>query len=166
MALIYRAELPDGRNYIGSTKRAFQTRVNEHRHYYKVKKYQMYKNIDCDFDEIKWSVLEECEDVKIWERENYYIKKYDSISSGLNSAWASQGALGMKHSRETIQKREKTKMDNMPFFKVAHVKDPEYYLTTNSYDRAADFTGQSRDSVRKKLRNGRNCTRFTYKYIS
>jgi len=166
MAVIYRGLLPDGRSYVGSTVRKFSTRLNEHRYYFKVKKYKMYKNINCAFDDIEWSILEECDDGVVWDRENYYIRKFDSIENGLNSGLASKGCVGrfVSESEKFIKKRARE--FRMPYFKISYKNNPSYNLISNSYSRASEFTGFSKDTVRKKIKYSHSCKKFNYEYLN
>ncbi len=143
--------------YIGSTPRCIRQRFGEHL-------YQGTFGSTAKKD-LKIEIIEICEGGERFERENFYIKKYNSIESGYNKCIAGNGPCGWKPSNKQIRSRERSKAFNMPFFKVTKLGTPSGYLITNSYDRAASFTGYSKSSVRKKVKYNVPCKKFKYEYL-
>ena len=90
--VIYCATFPNGKKYIGQTKRRFVDRYKEHKYassldgekeypypfYFAIKKY--------GFDSIDWSILEVCNSIDdLDNREIYWIEKYNSFIGFDNS---------------------------------------------------------------------------------
>lgn len=78
MACIYKATFKsNGKSYIGQTKREFKERQKDHKEAYK-------KRINCFYaairshgwDDIEWTIIEECPIDKLNEREIYWINYY------------------------------------------------------------------------------------------
>lgn len=51
-----------------------------------------------------FSVLEECEETNLNEREKYYIEQYDAYENGYNMDQGGEGIVGFKHTEEEISK--------------------------------------------------------------
>ena len=107
---IYKISNPEGKIYIGYST-SLETRV-EH---YKKLNIMTQPLIKESIEKYGWehhafSIIEECEDNIIKEREKYYIKLYNSFNNGLNSNKGGGGPL--YHTDQTKQKiSEKGKLN-------------------------------------------------------
>ena len=65
----------------------------------------------------EFSIVEECKENELDDREIYWIAKYDSYHNGYNQTLGGGGVRGFKHSDETKQKiSESTKGENAPWY--------------------------------------------------
>jgi group I intron endonuclease len=108
MAIIYCIHsLSTGKKYIGQTIEKMQRRVlrhfrtiNETKISRAIQKYSKYDFV--------YGVVEEIEDKNLLdEREQYWIKYYDSIDNGFNIKEGGKCARGFKQSKSSIEKRRK-----------------------------------------------------------
>lgn len=73
--------------YIGQTKQTIEDRWRQHKYqaYIKLKDFELYKAMrEFSFNSFKIEIIEEVEDEKLYEREEYWIKYYNAFSDGLN----------------------------------------------------------------------------------
>ena len=111
LGYIYKIINPNGLIYIGKTFR-LNKRINN------------YKNLDCKsqkaiynsllkygFNSHAIEILEEieCDDIKLNNLEQYWIKYFDSKNHGLNCTYGGEGILGKTHSDETKNKISESK---------------------------------------------------------
>lgn len=98
MGLIYKADLPNGKSYIGKTTKTLEERIKTHkkdmnREVYKNNKF--YNSVrKYGFDSISWEILalaENINDDDLNELETVFIKKYDTVKNGLNSTYGGTG---------------------------------------------------------------------------
>lgn len=100
--------IPTGKKYIGLTEKTLEYRVKQHLHNVK----QNYKTSRKFYNSIKKygidnfiiGIIEECDVFLLYEREKFYIKKYNTYKNGLNSTLGGEGASGWKHTEETRKK--------------------------------------------------------------
>jgi group I intron endonuclease len=132
----------NGKIYIGSAK-SVSHRLSEHKWYLKnnnhenphlqnaVNKYGL--------DNFDFSILEDVEQSKLLEREQYYLDLYKSYEeeTGYNIRRKAKSNLGLKHSKETIRKiSENNKGKNLgkhlgkdnPFFGKKHLEETKQKL--------------------------------------
>jgi len=92
MFVIYKAEFPNGKVYIGKSK-DFDSRKIKHSYstrYYNTKLTNAIKKYG--FDSIKWEIIFETDDINlINQKEIEYIIKYDSIKNGYNISTGGDG---------------------------------------------------------------------------
>jgi len=102
------------KQYVGCTISTIKKRFEEHawrcinsdsntKFCNSIKKYG-YENFDI-------VLLEKCEVGVIYEREKYYIEKYNTFKEGLNSTIGGEGCLGYVHSNEIREKISKKLKD-------------------------------------------------------
>jgi hypothetical protein len=92
MFVIYKAEFPNGKVYIGKSK-DFDSRKIKHSYstrYYNTKLTNAINKYG--FDSIKWEIIFETEDIDIInQKEIEFILKYDSIKNGYNTSMGGDG---------------------------------------------------------------------------
>jgi ribosomal protein L12E/L44/L45/RPP1/RPP2 len=92
MFVIYKAEFPNGKVYIGKSK-DFDSRKIKHSYstrYYNTKLTNAINKYG--FDSIKWEIIFETEDINIInQKEIEFISKYDSIKNGYNISTGGDG---------------------------------------------------------------------------
>ena len=92
MFVIYEAEFPNGKVYIGKSK-DFDSRKIKHSYstrYYNTKLTNAINKYG--FDSIKWKIIFETEDINIInQKEIEFISKYDSIKNGYNTSTGGDG---------------------------------------------------------------------------
>ena len=92
MFVIYKAEFPNGKMYIGKSK-DFDSRKIKHSYsarYYNTKFTNAINKYG--FDSIKWEIIFETEDVDILnQKEIEFISKYESIKNGYNISTGGDG---------------------------------------------------------------------------
>ena len=92
MFVIYKAEFPNGKVYIGKSK-DFDSRKIKHSYstrYYNTKLTNAINKYG--FDSIKWEIIFETEDINIInKKEIEFISKYDSIKNGYNTSTGGDG---------------------------------------------------------------------------
>lgn len=104
----------NNKNYIGCTTKPIKERVKEHfnrclngtsktKFCNSIRKYGM--------ENFKIKLLTKCELNEIYEKEKYFIKKYDSFKTGLNSTIGGEGCTGYKHSK-SVRKKISTSLLN------------------------------------------------------
>lgn len=112
---IYKLTSPNGKVYIGQTINNKQRKRHYNAGDYKqqVKLWNNHKKYDWNPVDT-YEIIEEtlCGHNKeiINEREQYWIKYYDSFNNGLNCNEGGHGNLGRKHSEETLKKMSKSKI--------------------------------------------------------
>jgi len=124
---IYKITSPSGRHYIGSTRDLLS-------------RFKLYKRVDCKsqpklynsfikygIESHEFSIIEQCEFKRLYERERYWGFCYDCIKKGLNCLLPnpnqevpliseetrkkfSRASTGRKHSKETIEKMSKSRI--------------------------------------------------------
>ena len=98
-----------GKVYIGQTRRALKVRIQEHVNQSERKFSRALRKYG--LDSFEWSILEVHSDPeKANEREVMLISEYDSYRSGYNSHIG--GRVGGFTTRESIEKRQKTRAQN------------------------------------------------------
>lgn len=101
--------------YIGCTVNSLEKRFCEHIYrglktdsncklYNSIKKYNI--------ENFKIELIEECDLSNIYEREIFYIDKYDTYKNGLNSTYGGEGCLGYVHSPEIRKKISKILLES------------------------------------------------------
>lgn len=108
--IIYKYTSPSNKHYIGQTIHP-KSRKIEHKHNSKVLKTKFYNAIKkYGFDSFEFSVLYETpllpkeEVIKLLnEKEQYYIKMFDSFNNGYNHDEGGKARIGFKHKLETIE---------------------------------------------------------------
>lgn len=86
----------NNKSYIGLSKNV-ESRLNEHSRNFGYKSYSATKQLYFAFqeygkDNFSFEILERCPEEKLGERENYYIKKYNSFKNGYNQSWGGEGS--------------------------------------------------------------------------
>lgn len=59
----------------------------------------------------KFSIIEECKEENLTDREKYWIKFYDSFKNGYNQTEGGDGCFGYKHNDEVKEKMKKIKSE-------------------------------------------------------
>ena len=92
MFVIYKAEFPNGKVYIGKSK-DFDSRKIKHSYSNRYYNTKLTKAINkYGFESIKWEIISETDDVNlINQMEKEFIIKYDSIKSGYNISTGGDG---------------------------------------------------------------------------
>jgi predicted DNA-binding protein YlxM (UPF0122 family) len=92
MFVIYKAEFPNGKVYIGKSK-DFDSRKIKHSYstrYYNTKLTNAINKYG--FDSIKWDIIFETDDINLLnQKEIEFISKYDSIKNGYNTSTGGDG---------------------------------------------------------------------------
>ena len=115
--IIYLAKHENGKIYVGETGTPFIQRIKSH-----LRKrgtdFELAINRK-NMDEFVWSILEsDLPDIKErFEREIYYIEKYNSFNEGFNMTKGGGGTKGITHTEEHIE------MNRLA--KIKHFKNPE-----------------------------------------
>lgn len=90
--IVYKAEFPNGKIYIGKTKN-LENRIKSH--FNSIKHYKTKFSRACNkygFEKIKWSILFESNNIEIINnKEKEFIKMFDSIKSGYNISTGGDG---------------------------------------------------------------------------
>lgn len=78
MACVYKATFKcNGKSYIGQTSKTFKERQTQHKRDYKKKITRFYSAIRCHgWDDLEWTILEECSIDQLNEKEIYWIAYY------------------------------------------------------------------------------------------
>ena len=108
--IIQKYTSPSNKNYIGQTIHP-KSRKREHKHNSKVLKTKFYNAIrKYGFDSFEFSILYETpllpkeEVIKLLnEKEQFYIKMFDSFVNGYNCDEGGKARIGFKHKPETIE---------------------------------------------------------------
>lgn len=92
MLVIYKAEFPNGKVYIGKSKN-FDDRKLKHSYSTRYYNTKLTKAINkYGFDSINWEIIYETEDIEeLNKMEIELIKKYDSIKNGYNTSIGGDG---------------------------------------------------------------------------
>jgi group I intron endonuclease len=148
----------NGKEYVGCTIYDIKKRIDEH--FYRCLK------TDCSTkfcnsvrkygtENFEVNLIEECDLSVIYEREKFYIEKYNTYYCGLNTTFGGEGCLGYKHSEEIKKKISKnTKNGN------SH-KNKTYEDLYG--DRAEDERNKRKLSVKKGWENLTNEERLKRK---
>lgn len=154
--LIYKATFPNGKSYIGLTRKSLEIRKSQHRKFISHKKSKrliFYIAIrKYGWENVKWEILEDnINDFKyLKEREIFNILKHDSfIPNGYNMTLGGEGSYGCKVSDEHKEKlrrifkgipltRETKELmsknhadfegDKNPFYKKHHTEETKIIL--------------------------------------
>lgn len=119
MGYVYRIEFPDGKSYIGATRKTPEERLARHIYQSKIdsnrKVYQAIRLFGTD--DLKIHVLFHSNEIDfndLLEKERYFISKYNSIEEGYNTTHGGEGGklnlgkdnhfYGKHHSEETKKK--------------------------------------------------------------
>jgi group I intron endonuclease len=110
--------------YIGLTRETLEDRKKRHKDSFdKGSKYAFHCAIrKYGWKNIKWKIIEDniIEWKKLTEKEQFYIKKYNTIVPyGYNMTLGGDGMFGFKHSKRSKEIMRKRKLDN-PSFKGHH----------------------------------------------
>jgi len=109
---IYKITNPEGKIYIGCSTNLDKRKLK-------------YSYVDCKsqpklYESLNkfgwknhlWNIIEECNDEQLFEKEKYYIKKYNSYNDGLNS---NEGGFGtIYHTNETKSKISEARQGWIP----------------------------------------------------
>lgn len=94
------------------------------------------KHNECDFE---FSIVEECSEDKLDDKEIYWISNCDSYNNGYNQTKGGGGMRGFKHSDETKQKiSESTKGVNAPWYGKQHSEETKAKIGIASKERFVD----------------------------
>lgn len=109
--VVYAAEFPNGKYYVGKTTKKLKDRVRNHitKAYFSGGKTKIERAIrKYGHKEIYWKILlhSTAED-KLNDMEIHYIKHYDTYKDGYNMTLGGDGSSGIKFPRELIMKRAK-----------------------------------------------------------
>jgi len=94
-----------GKKYIGVTEKTLEHRLKQHlgnvgRNYKTCRKF--YNSIrKYGIENFIVGIVEECDKNELFEKEKFYIKKYNTYVNGLNSTLGGEGSSGWKHTEET-----------------------------------------------------------------
>lgn len=107
--IIYRAQSPSGKSYIGITGKGLDKRRKQH---IKTANSKLSKNLKFHrailkygSDSISWEILEKVNSFeKAKDREMFYIAQFDSLYNGYNMTAGGGGAKSFKHSEEAKAK--------------------------------------------------------------
>lgn len=106
MYIIYKAQSPSGKIYIGITSRNLEVRKREH--YYEAQKTNrpFYAALNKYEDKMKWEILEKLESFEqASKKEIYYIEKFNTLHpNGYNYTIGGEGTSGYKHTTEAKYK--------------------------------------------------------------
>lgn len=114
MSIVYRLLFPSGKSYIGQTIKPLNYRISGHvcearkdSHNRKIcNAFNKYGRIACQSE----ILFESTNQDEINEKEQEYIRLFDSISNGYNSSIGGEsGCLGYKHSPSTIERFKETR---------------------------------------------------------
>lgn len=111
MHFIYKLTSPSGKSYIGKTSRSLIIRFREHISAWKTKKFKskLYNAFD-KYNPSLWSkeiIFETTDKNIIYDKEDEYIKKYDTIKNGYNILLGgTKGSTGMKFKFTEEHKRK------------------------------------------------------------
>lgn len=100
MGVIYKSTcIKTGKSYIGQTRRSLDQRKKQHE--CSLDNYYFHRAIQKHGKEnFVWSIIEECDDALLNEREKYWIQKYDSYKNGYNSTLGGDDASSLDRWRE------------------------------------------------------------------
>lgn len=103
MFVVYKAEFPNGKVYIGKTK-DFDSRKIKHSYsarYYNTKLTSAIKKYG--FESIKWEIVFETDDLSLLnQKEIEFILKYDSIKNGYNTSTGGDGGDNISNNPRRI----------------------------------------------------------------
>lgn len=115
--IIYLAKNKQGKTYVGETSTPFIERLKSH---LRKKSTDFESAINRkNMDDFKWTILEDnLTDInERFEREKFFIKKYNSFENGFNMTKGGGGTKGLKHSEESVKRNR--------LAKIKHFEDPE-----------------------------------------
>jgi len=104
MFVVYKAEFPNGKVYIGKSK-DFDNRKNKHFYspkYYNTKFTKAIKKYV--FDAIKWEIIFKTNDIELLnQKEKFFIQEYDSIKNGYNISIGGDGGDTISNNPRKIE---------------------------------------------------------------
>jgi len=123
---IYKIESPTGRIYVGKTLH-LKRRITRYKGLECVKQIKIYNSIKSHgWESHKLSIIEECDEININEREIYWINELKSFSNenpkGMNLTKGGEGNSGHRHSKESKHKQsiKKKGLNNKKLWKKVY----------------------------------------------
>ena len=145
MGVIYKAtNLINGKSYIGQTKRDLDTRKKEHlKHGYALHnalvKYGM--------DNFEWSILEECDDSMLNDREVFWIDFYKTYQNGYNETSGGENTENLDKWRKNHQEEFKQHcLKNLQKAQQYHKEHKEEHLL-----QLASVREKGLDKIKRKV---------------
>lgn len=159
--IVYKStNLINNQSYIGITTKTLEYRKTTHQKASKYSNKKFYNALKkYGFDNFKWSILYECDDIiELENMEIFYIKKYDTFNNGYNLTTG--GELKKVISNESIEKMSEKRLDWLknnknPFKGKTHTTETKQKLSeirkkwfkTNEHFRK----GQELDETHKEM---------------
>lgn len=154
--VIYCATFPNGKKYIGQTKRRFVDRYKEHKYassldeinlcpfYRAIKKY--------GFENLDWSILEICESEEyLNDREVYWINEYNSFI-GFKGSMGYNGTVGGAHKTNILVKKAEVFYTKSLYWKERNIEDVIRETGLSEHDiRAILRINNKPDKIKKNL---------------
>lgn len=169
--------ISNGKKYIGATEKGLDHRVKQHlnnvkRNYKTCRKF--YNSIrKYGIENFIIGIIEECDANDIFEKEKFYIQKYDTYKNGLNSTLGGEGVSGWKHNEKTrklIKEKRKTQIITEKTKQKLRGKKHTEEWKRKHIERMSGrvVTQETRNKIRKKLkgRKGKPHTEERKKQIS
>lgn len=94
MAIIYKATGPNGKRYIGVTKRDLRSRISQHKYCAFTRQIlcPLYEDMrSFGFDKFVFETLETCDDSKMFEKEKFWIKTLKTFPNEYNQSAGGRG---------------------------------------------------------------------------
>ena len=154
-AVIYSITMPNGKKYIGVTENFYRRKI-DHKTKWKNKARfnDLYDSFDVfGFEEAKWDILEECNFENRFERESFYISKFDTFKNGLNGTAGGQGGAGIKHTKSRERKRLLNLRKSKPRFFVENKKTGQCLGLWDDRKLFAETFGHSKSAFCQTLKN-------------
>lgn len=160
---IYKLTAPNGKVYIGQTinKKGRKRYYNSGNFKQQVKLYNSVEKYDWNPAET-FEIIEEClcgpNKENLNEREQYWVKKFDSFNNGLNCNEGGHGNLGYKHSEESKRKMRDAKV-NVKHPEWRNKQKSEYTKGRKHTEEAKKLMSENKkkkmtDEVRSKISKG------------
>ena len=157
MGVVYKHNVPNGKCYIGITKLSLNNRF-KHGKGYKRSTLFYRAILKYGWDNIKTEILFESDNYDLLlNKEEYYIKKYQSNNKNLGyniESGGTKGALGLKRSRKTLEKMRQANlgkiMPNEVKEKISKSLKGRKFTEEHSKKKSLSQTGEKNHRYNKK----------------
>lgn len=154
--ILYKAESPSGKIYIGITQETLCSRISKHLYTSKKSNTKFSKAIrKYGINNIKFSIiLEDLELDAALLLEKEYIKKYNTFKNGYNSTLGGEGAFGYKWDKENHKKVHAKKVEK--FYKNEEWLKKKSEITKQYNREHPEKAKQLTDNLMEYVKNNRH----------
>ena len=139
--------------YVGKTVQNPKRRFNKHKSdAKKLKHIYLYRSINkYGIENFSFSIIEECDNSILDDREKYWIEKLDTFYNGYNSTLGGDG--GLKHSKKDHDKWIKLWNEGMTITEIAEITGDEFSIISQTLKEAdLDFKKNTQSKITKRIR--------------